>query len=229
MKAHEILNAAAGHLADRAKTYDKPEGERSMAATVEAFKAVTGHELTETQGWLFMALLKAVRSQQNAFKLDSYEDGAAYFALAGESASQETRLPGKILQDTIIVKVCSDADTPSWNDAPEWAQWVAQAKGGNWFWFKNKPEAMTTAWAYDGEQIELAFRGQKNPNWRETLEQRPINDGWIQWNGGDRPVTPITIVEVIRKNGTNETDMAGYFCWFYLNTGADIIAYRVIK
>lgn len=32
MNAHEILNRAAGHLADRAKTYDKPEGERSMAA-----------------------------------------------------------------------------------------------------------------------------------------------------------------------------------------------------
>lgn len=88
MNANEILTRAAGHLADRAKTYDKPEGERSMRATVEAFKAVTGHDLTETQGWLFMVLLKAVRSQQGAFKMDSFEDGAAYFALAGESAAE---------------------------------------------------------------------------------------------------------------------------------------------
>jgi hypothetical protein len=86
MNAAEILNAAAGHMQDRAATYDKPEGERSMAGTVEAFKAITGHDLTEEQGWLFMALLKAVRSQQGAFRADSYEDGAAYFALAGEAA-----------------------------------------------------------------------------------------------------------------------------------------------
>lgn len=86
MNAHDILQAAAGHMRDRAATYDKPEGERSMGATVAAFRAVTGLEMTETQGWLFMALLKAVRSQQGAYRADSFEDGAAYFALAGESA-----------------------------------------------------------------------------------------------------------------------------------------------
>lgn len=91
--AHDILKAAAGHMQDRAATYDKPEGERSMGATVEAFKAVTGHQLTEEQGWLFMALLKAVRSQQGALRMDSYEDGAAYFALAGESAARDRTRP----------------------------------------------------------------------------------------------------------------------------------------
>lgn len=91
--ANEILQAAAGHMQDRAATYDKPEGERSMGATVEAFKAVTGHQLTEEQGWLFMALLKAVRSQQGSLRMDSYEDGAAYFALAGESAARDRTRP----------------------------------------------------------------------------------------------------------------------------------------
>src|SRR5690554_1735366 len=91
--AHDILKAAAGHMQDRAATYDKPEGERSMGATVEAFKAVTGHRLTEEQGWLFMALLKAVRSQQGGLRMDSYEDGAAYFALAGESAARDRKKP----------------------------------------------------------------------------------------------------------------------------------------
>lgn len=93
--ANEILQAAAGHMQDRAATYDKPEGERSMGATVEAFKAVTGHLLTEEQGWLFMALLKAVRSQQGALRMDSYEDGAAYFSLAGEAASAHRKKPLK--------------------------------------------------------------------------------------------------------------------------------------
>jgi hypothetical protein len=85
MKAEDILNKAAGHLADRAKTYDKPEGERSMRKTVDMFNVLTGGELTEEEGWMFMVLLKMVRSQQGEHRADNYEDGAAYFALAGES------------------------------------------------------------------------------------------------------------------------------------------------
>jgi hypothetical protein len=87
--ARNVLSAAQGHMEDRATTYDKPEGERSMKATVDAFTAITGIALTEEQGWLFMVLLKAVRSQQGWFKVDNYEDGAAYFALAAEAGNKE--------------------------------------------------------------------------------------------------------------------------------------------
>ena len=87
MKATEILNAAGKHLADRGATYDKPEGERSMQKTITAFNAIADQSLTVEQGWLFMTLLKAVRTQQGNYKPDNYEDGAAYFALAGEQAS----------------------------------------------------------------------------------------------------------------------------------------------
>lgn len=91
MNAQDILEAGIGHMMDRAATYDKPQGERSMAATVEAFRAVSGVAMTEEQGWLFMLLLKAVRSQQGAYRADSYEDGVAYFALAGECAYNTRR------------------------------------------------------------------------------------------------------------------------------------------
>jgi len=86
MKAQDFLQAGIGHMQDRAATYDKPTGERSMAATVGAFKCVSGVEMTEEQGWLFMGLLKMVRSQQGEFKADNYEDEAAYAALRGECA-----------------------------------------------------------------------------------------------------------------------------------------------
>lgn len=91
--AQDIIKAGLGHIGDRAATYDKPEGERSMAATVAAFNAVTGHKITEEQGWHFMTILKIVRSQQGNFKLDNYEDGSAYFGLAGEAASKERSKP----------------------------------------------------------------------------------------------------------------------------------------
>lgn len=82
-KAPDILTAALGHMQDRAATYDKPEGERSMPATVAAFNALTGHNLTAEQGWLFMTVLKLCRTQQGGHRPDNYEDGAAYFALMG--------------------------------------------------------------------------------------------------------------------------------------------------
>ena len=56
MDADEILKAAARELADRETAYD-PKGERSMSATVEAWSAITGREMSVTDGWVFMAVL----------------------------------------------------------------------------------------------------------------------------------------------------------------------------
>lgn len=87
MKAPDILKAAAGHLEARAASRDTV-AERSMARTVTAFNALTGHALSERDGWLFMATLKAARACTTPTGIpDDYEDGAAYFALAGESVS----------------------------------------------------------------------------------------------------------------------------------------------
>ena len=91
MTAPDFLSAALSHMQDRASTYDSPRGERSMGKTVAAFNAITGHELSEEQGWLFMVLLKAVRTQQGGFRADNYEDGAAYFGLQGEAAHRERK------------------------------------------------------------------------------------------------------------------------------------------
>jgi hypothetical protein len=90
MNAIEILENAVGHMKDRAEQYDAPDGERSIEKTVDMFNTLTGHSLTHEDGWLFMGILKMVRSRQGQFKADNYEDGAAYFALAGEAASRET-------------------------------------------------------------------------------------------------------------------------------------------
>ena len=91
VKADQILSKAAGHLADRAVTYDKPEGERSMGRTVELFNLFYGMNLTEDQGWRFMVFLKMVRSTQGNFKLDNFEDSTAYEALAGEFLAKQEK------------------------------------------------------------------------------------------------------------------------------------------
>jgi len=88
VKSADFLAQAVSEMKERASTYDKPEGERSMGACVAAFKAVTGITMSEQQGWQFMELLKMVRSNQGAYRADSFVDGAAYASLAGEAAAR---------------------------------------------------------------------------------------------------------------------------------------------
>jgi len=88
----------------RAATYDKPEGERSMAATVTAYNAVTGQNITESHGWLLMSILKMVRDNQRTEPhVDSIEDLIAYSALYGEA-----RLNNIKTVDNINSAVCND-------------------------------------------------------------------------------------------------------------------------
>ena len=92
MNAEKILGQAAELMAERGRQYDKPEGERSMAACIAAFNAITGRSLTESEGWLIMSLLKMVRQWQNPNKvhIDSLLDGVAYMALLAESCMCST-------------------------------------------------------------------------------------------------------------------------------------------
>ena len=86
MKAPEILTRSAEIMAERAKQYDSPQGERSMGKAVAAFNAVTGQSLSEANGWLLMALLKMVRDNTTTEPHeDSINDLVAYGALYGEA------------------------------------------------------------------------------------------------------------------------------------------------
>lgn len=87
VSAAAILRKGAQHIEDRAASRDQPEGERSMDRCVKAFNAMFGKDLTETEGWQFMELLKMARSAAGAHNPDDFEDGSAYCALAGEAAA----------------------------------------------------------------------------------------------------------------------------------------------
>lgn len=89
MSAIGMLDDAQKAIGNRAAERDRPDGERSMRAAVDAFNALTGHSLSERDGWMFMVMLKASRAQAGRFRADDYIDGAAYFALAGESADRQ--------------------------------------------------------------------------------------------------------------------------------------------
>lgn len=89
--APSILLQAHGCISDRAQSRDQADGERSMGRCVASFNAMFGHNLTETQGWQFMLLLKMARGVGGKFHLDDYIDAAAYAALAGECAAGEAQ------------------------------------------------------------------------------------------------------------------------------------------
>lgn len=84
--AQTILRKAADLIEERAKQRDQPNGEKSMAKTVQAFNAIYGTSLTEVQGWHFMELLKMTRSAYGVYVEDDYLDKVAYAALAAEAA-----------------------------------------------------------------------------------------------------------------------------------------------
>ena len=87
--AVELLDKAKQHMVDRAKQYDKPEGERSMGKAVDAFNAITGRTLSEPEGWLLLQVLKDVRLfQREGYHADSAEDCIAYAALKAEAKAR---------------------------------------------------------------------------------------------------------------------------------------------
>mgnify|MGYP005610400315 FL=1 len=89
--APTLLDAAAGHMRDRAATYDQPTGERSMGRAVQALNAILGRQaLTESEGWLLLQVLKDVRDRQRTTPhRDSLEDAIAYAALKAEARLAE--------------------------------------------------------------------------------------------------------------------------------------------
>lgn len=86
-----IIDNGAKTLGDRGQLRDQPQGERSMAAVVRVWNALTGKDMTEAEGWEFMIALKLVRARQGKFHEDDYIDMVGYSGLLGECESKRDR------------------------------------------------------------------------------------------------------------------------------------------
>ena len=70
---------------------------------------------------------------------------------------------------------------PSWDDAPVWANWLAQDFNGDWWWYEDKPindGIIHGFWGGvgAGKKIEEAtplLSSNTADDWRSTLEPRP--------------------------------------------------------
>lgn len=89
IKSTMFLEEALKDQQRKGELRESQEGERSMGKIVAAFNGVKGSQvLSETDGWLFMVLLKLVRSDNGKFHSDDYSDAASYASLLGEAASR---------------------------------------------------------------------------------------------------------------------------------------------
>jgi hypothetical protein len=65
---------------------------------------------------------------------------------------------------------------PSWNDAPEWANYLAQDKNCDWNWFQELPyiDEKLEEWISFGARWRFYFLGTcEGEAWRQSLEKRP--------------------------------------------------------
>ena len=62
---------------------------------------------------------------------------------------------------------------PSWDDAPEWAQWLAMDEDGRWWWYEEKPVLQTNYFYWLGSKMEesLPVLDRSMP-WDKSLEKR---------------------------------------------------------
>ncbi len=83
MKTESILkNAAKLVSGDRAKAYGDKKILHDKIATM--WSAYTDYDISAEQVAMMMAMLKIARTTTGSSSPDSYTDGAAYIAIAGE-------------------------------------------------------------------------------------------------------------------------------------------------
>ena len=230
MKATAILEKAAQHMRDRAATYDKPEGERSMGKTVAAFNAITGRDLTTAEGWLMLAVLKQVRAFHNPAvpHVDSLEDGPAYLALmAEEMLSGEPK--------TAVAPPAEPAQ-PVNSDRPK------LAVGQVWKDRKGREVRIVEEATALDEYPFLGSNGETySPGGRfsdeclagfDLIELIQDEHGWRPWEATTDSVCPVGLDVRVRYRmeayGEDEA-FAGNLGWNFQGSGIDIVAYKIVE
>ena len=229
MKAPDILKKSAQHMLDRAATYDKPEGERSMTKTVQAFNAITGRDITTAEGWLLLAVLKQVRAFQNPGKphVDSLEDGPAYLALMAEA---------------MLLGGGSESEAPAPKDTAPPVDRPELAVGQVW---KDRLGREVTILS-SNDHHTYPFEGSNNSSYMrngtsyrndtpldvDLVELIQDEDGWIPWKATMYSVCPVsenTLVCIRLFNKIGDVRRAGDAYWDDTpNRSWRIEAYKVI-
>ncbi|MGL4261431.1 MAG: hypothetical protein ACRCTX_07405 [Afipia sp.] len=231
MKATDILEKAAQHMRDRATTYDKPEGERSMGKTVAAFNAITGRDLTTAEGWLMLAVLKQVRAFQNPSvpHVDSLEDGPAYLALmaeemlSGEPVNEAVAPPAEPAQPVKKGHPVKLAVGQVWKDRKgREVRIVGMDDDSDYPFYGSNGHSYTlsgTVFKFDDSDCDL-------------IELIQDEHGWRPWKATTDSVCPVDSDVRVRyrmKDNVEAEDIAGGLRWNCIGSDGDIVGYKIIE
>ena len=85
---------------------------------------------------------------------------------------------GWITKEQWLARRAELQNKPSWEDVPEWAEWIAQSPNGHWEFFSAKPIAYKW-WRHPLDVKSKANDASKTGlilgDWRDTLEKRPAD------------------------------------------------------
>jgi hypothetical protein len=175
--------------------YELPEGARELQDLIshrnlnaqdgEMFRAIyrkgrASHsdELRDARKVLFYAMAEVKRLEKLRGERESESLRAASFepASAIDDESPRAQAIGQNGNDGLHYE-----NAPSWDDAPEWANWLAQDFDGEWCWFEFAPYVDTTGEAWDnaGKSKDVpreSWSISHNFSWRNTLQSRPQKD-----------------------------------------------------
>lgn len=108
-----------------------------------------------------------------------HKDGARLGVVGRENGYPDYRFPLStdvdhgFTREQWIARRAELQHKPSWKDAPEWAEWLAQDSYGRWGWFQQRPVTKSLAWFVNGGNYHIS-----SPSclvigcWQDTLEQR---------------------------------------------------------
>jgi len=89
-----------------------------------------------------------------------------------------------------------EPEPPSWDNAPDWALWLAQNGGGTWYWYLERPTPGFESFNPQGFRYDQIFcalvTGYPNRNWRDTLQKRPEPELQVESVGNTMTVTKHT-------------------------------------
>ena len=107
---------------------------------------------------------------------------------------------GWIMRSEWLARRAELQNKPSWEDVPEWAEWIAQSPNGHWEFFSAKPIAYKW-WRHPLDVKSKANDASKTGlilgDWRDTLEKRPeqLKPSIEEANRLAQEFTPFTSIE----------------------------------
>lgn len=68
-----------------------------------------------------------------------------------------------------------NSNAPDWSKAPDGWNWLAQDADGNWYWYQVEPSPGIGGgvWRCHSTKQQFAAPGTPNPDWFDSLQQRP--------------------------------------------------------